>query len=70
MMITHPPAAAHVTPVTPAASLQAAPSIPLSIARRPRPKYLRPCLSPDPRKRLAQLHELIAQAEQDLQEAA
>jgi hypothetical protein len=37
---------------------------------RPRPKYLRPCLSPDPRKRLAQLTELIAQTQQAIEAAA
>lgn len=39
-------------------------------AKRPRPKYLRPCLSPDPRKRLMQLAALTAQTQHEIEAAA
>ena len=38
----------------------------LGLPLRVRPHYVRPCLSPDPARRLAQLARLTAQAEREL----
>ena len=36
---------------------------------RKRPKYLRPCLSPDPHRRLVQLAELTVRTQREIEEA-
>jgi hypothetical protein len=60
----------HVTGVTAITSVANHETVHGCPVRQNRRKYVRPCLSPDPVRRLAQLAELTAQAQREIAEAA
>lgn len=60
----------HVTGVTAITNVANPETVDRCPVRQNRRKYLRPCLSTDPRRRLKQLAELTAQAQREIAEAA